>query len=97
MKLKIKSSASVSGQQTQSALADVLYSLNNGTTWVTVYLIQPPPTGGTVSRGPSTDSITLPLNQDLTKVRVTAGLNVSALPVHGSAQQLIFEVWIEEN
>ena len=95
--LKIKSSALVNGQQSQSAVASVLYSLNNGTTWVTVYSIQPPPTGGTVTRGPATDSITLPLSQDLTKVKIEAFLNVGALPVHGSAQQSIFEVWIEEN
>ena len=64
------------------------YSLNNGATFTTIY------TGGSSSRPTQTDSIPLPLGQDLTQVQVRAGI-MWISGTGGTAVNSIYEIWID--
>ena len=85
IKLNVNSSASSNANGTVA----VSYSLNGGSTFTTLYLIE----NGT--RGQQSDSVTLSNSQDLTQVQVKAEATAFNIGSGiGTAQNAIFEIWI---
>lgn len=84
--LKISSKFSFGGQGISDAEGKIEYSLNNGSTWTTLY-------DAHAARSLTTDSITLSTSQDLTQIQARAFVSITA--DHGGANHSIVDIWVE--
>jgi hypothetical protein len=82
--LKVSSKAALSGE----AAASLLYSIDGGANWVSIYS-----TGTGFSQ--QTDSVVLLPAQNLTLVQVQASCTQDSETVPSTASHTIYEIWIE--
>jgi hypothetical protein len=86
----LKITSKVKNTTTIATLAVLKYSLDSGTHWTDVYVTD-------TSRSLTTDSITLPTTQDITKVVVQGYLEAVESDDSGAVnEQYVYEIWIEE-
>jgi hypothetical protein len=88
--LKVLSAVTSTADPANLDGAEIRYSLNGGSTWTTIYYVF-------TSRSQTTDSITLPANQDITKVRVSGHVDPPDQDDTGATiQQRVYDIRIEE-